>query len=104
VTRGLAGDAASVDLWVHAFLACLVRRDLGEIEDVADVETVTGNLDAGEAVDGEVAERMRARGSRRDERHDDREKHEDPSQENAPFRATGAHRIEKWGLRASARR
>ena len=99
-----ARDATRVDRRIHSVLPRLVRRDLGEIEDVADVQPMPGHLDAREAVDGEVPERMRRRGGRCEERRGCDEDDEQLLHEKAPFRATGAHRIEKCGLIASARR
>ena len=65
---------------------------------------MAGHLDAREAVDREVAERMRRRGGRREQRRGRDEDDEQLLHESAPFRATGAQRIEKCGLSASARR
>ena len=48
--------------------ADLVRRDLGDIERVADVDVTPGDLDTGVVVDREVAERVRLGQCRRDER------------------------------------
>ena len=49
----------------------LEGRDLRQVEHVDDVEAVPGDLDAAEAVDREVAERMRGRGDRQaTERHE----------------------------------
>ena len=45
----------------------LVRRDLGDVERVSDVDVAAGDLDAGVAIDREVAERVCARGGRRHE-------------------------------------
>ena len=57
-----ARDAPRVHRGIDALLPRLVGRDLGEVEDVADVELVPGHLDAREAVDREVAERVSRRG------------------------------------------
>src|SRR5204862_2260442 len=84
-------------------LARLVGRDLGEVEHVADVERVTAHLDAGEAVDGEVAERVRRGRDGCSERRDEAEQ-EPEALHRTYLLARGAKRIEKCGLSASARR
>ena len=95
--------AARVHRRVDALLSRLVGRDLGHVEHVAHVEAVARDLDAREAVDREVAERMRLRRDRREQRSEQQAEH-DLLHEEAPFRATGAQRTEKWGLSARARR
>ena len=99
-----ARNARGVRAGVDALLARLVRRDLRQVEHVAGVEAVPGDFDPRETVDREVAERMRLRGDRCQQRKCQRENDHELPHERAPFRATCAHRMEKRGLRASARR
>ena len=84
----------------------LEGRDLGEVEDVVDEDTVARELDAGVVVDGEVAERVRARAARAGEcreRGDDEQRRDERTQPHLSVsRATGAHRTENSGLSASA--
>ena len=53
-------------------VAELEGRDLGEVEDVANVDAVAGELDARVVVDREVAERVGARRAREREHEPDR--------------------------------
>ena len=99
-----ARQTPRIDSGIDAILASLVRRDLGHVEDVADVELMPGHLDAREAVDREVAERVGRRDRRCEKRRSCDEDDEQLLHDDAPFRAMGAHRIEKCGLIASARR
>jgi hypothetical protein len=85
----------------HA-LALLEGRDLGQVEHVADVERVARGYDRREVVDGEVAERVREGRSGSDERRHGRDEDGEALHESASL-ATGAQRIEKCGLSASAR-
>ena len=96
------GDAPRVHAGVDALLARLIGRDLGQVEDVAHVQPVAGDLDAREPIDGEVAERVRLRGDGGDEggRQDGEG---EQTLHGVPFRAVEAHRTEKFGLSASAR-
>ena len=90
----------------HA-VARLEGRDLGQVEDVADVHAVSGDLDPGVVVDREVAERMRGCFPRlgEDDRDDDEGRHDGREAPHASAsRATGAHLTEKTGLCSSARR
>src|SRR3954470_8522605 len=97
---GPARDAARVRLRVDA--ARLEGGDLRKVEDIDDVEAVTRDLDAAEAVDREVAERVSRRRDRDDER---RERSQDDDQAlHAYLLARGAHSTEKCGFRRSARR
>ncbi len=98
------GDAAREHSRIDSLLTGLIGRDLGKVEHVADVEPVAGDLDPGEAVDREVAQRMGLRGGRHGQAGDDSQQDDDLPHGVTPFRATGAHRIENRGLRASARR
>src|SRR5438067_5168793 len=82
--------------------AGLVRGDLGQVEDVADVDPVARDLDTAEAVDGEVAERVRRGHDRGGERRQ-RDEDQDELLHEAYLRATGAQRSENCGLTASAR-
>ena len=99
-----AREARGVRAGIDALLLRLERRDLREVEDVADVQPVAGHLDAGEAVDREVAERVRLRGDGREQRCCKPDEHDELLHRSAPFRATGVQRTEKRGLSASARR
>ena len=81
----------------------LEGRDLGEVEDVADVEPVPGDLDAREAVDREVAERVCGGCGRRERALPRPRRGRRAASSRASLLATGAHRIEKCGLSASAR-
>ena len=72
------GEAGGADV-----VAELERRDLGQVEDVAHVDAVARQLDRGVVVDGEVAERMRARGAGRGE-------HERESRRRAVLRSCEA--------------
>ena len=84
----------------------LEGRDLGQVERIAHVDAVAREVDGGEVVDGEVAERVGRRGTREHGCAEDPEqRHEDDEPFHwSAFLATGAQRIEKWGLSASARR
>src|SRR5207245_304899 len=82
-----------------AVAAGLERWNLGEVEDVADVEPVAGDLDAAEAVDGEVAERVRRSSGRSEQRSRDAE--QEQAFHRASLLAVGAQRTEKRGLSAS---
>ena len=99
--REQGGVAGAADLGT-----LLERRDLGEVERVADVDRVAGEVDGCEVIHGEVAERV-CRGARRhdedDERRREREDDCETGLHRSAFRATGAQRIEKCGLSASAR-
>jgi hypothetical protein len=53
----------------------LVGRDLGEVEDVVEVDVAAGELDTAVSVDGEVAEGMGRGEAGQEERAD--EEHED---------------------------
>ena len=87
-------------------VAGLEGRDLGEVEDVVDEDTVARELDAGIVVDGEVAERVRARaagtGKCRERGDDEQGRDEHAPPHLSASRATGAHRTENSGLSASA--
>src|SRR3954468_23706895 len=96
---GPARDAARVRLRVD--VTGLKRGDLREVEDVDDVEAVTGDLDAAEPVDREVAERVSRRRDRDGERGERGEN--DDQALHAYLLATGAHSTEKCGFRRSAR-
>ena len=69
------GDPARIGTRVDAAgLLRLEGRDLGHVEDVTDVDPVARDLDPAEAVDREVAERVRGRarrGRERDQRDED---------------------------------
>ena len=73
-----------------------------------DEDTVARELDAGVVVDGEVAERVRARaagtGERRERGDDEQGRDEHAPPHLSASRATGAHRTENSGLSASALR
>src|SRR4051812_15481083 len=97
-------EAPGVVLSVDALLLRLERRDLRQVEDVADVEPVARDLDAREAVDREVAERVRLRGDRRKERQRKRGKENELLHRRLPLSATGDQSTEKRGLSASALR
>ena len=83
-------------------VALLVRRDLGQVEDVLHVDAVAGGLDRAVAVDREVPERMCLRrcgnGERGEQADEERETFHD-----AYLLATGLQRSEKCGFRRSAR-
>src|SRR5262249_7667006 len=66
---GAAGDSMRITASVDP--SRLERRDLGEVEDIPDVDARACHLDPAKAVDGEVAERMRRRGGRDDQRSRD---------------------------------
>ena len=97
-------DAVRECICVDALGACLVGRDLCQVQDVPDVERVSGDFDSREAVDREIAERMSLRRNRREERKREGCDEHESFHGVAPFRATGAQRIEKCGFSASARR
>src|SRR5207244_1747923 len=84
-------------------LACLEGRDLGEVEDITNVDPRARDLDPAETVDGEVAERMSRRGDGQHERGDPGGEQREPLHAEY-LTATGAHSTEKCGLRARARR
>src|SRR4029078_6707884 len=69
-----------------------------------DVDAVAGEVDGREVIHGEVAQRMRRRSSGERGCTEDPEhaNHDEESFHWSAFLATGAQRIEKWGLRASA--
>ncbi len=97
---GVAGDPPRVGVRIDA--TGLERRDLGQIQHVADVEPRARGLDPAEAVDREVAERVRRRERRERERRGRESKEHEPPHRRA-FLATGDHKTEKCGLSASAR-
>src|SRR5207248_1459679 len=66
------GEAARVGRRVDALLSRLVGRDLRDVEHIADVEPVTGDLDPCKVVDREIAERVCLRGCRREQRGGER--------------------------------
>ena len=94
------GDPAGVGARVD--VPGLEGGDLGHVQHVADVQPVPGDLDAAEAVDREVAERVRRSGcwSKQRGRHD--EENGEPFHRSSRL-ATGAQRIENCGFRRSAR-
>src|SRR6476619_8045026 len=93
-------DAPSVG--AHGDVTGLERWDLGQVQDVMDVEPWARGLDPAESVDREVAERVRCRECRqRKERGRDDKEHEPPHER--AFLATGDHKTEKCGLSARAR-
>ena len=69
----------------------LVRRNLGDVERVPDVDVAAGDLDAGVAIDREVSERVRARRRRHRKQsgQDAAERNQDKC-DAAPHR-TGSH-------------
>ena len=83
----------------------LERRDLRQVECVADEDAVTREIDRREVIDGEVAERM-GRGSsgceQRSRRRDDGDEEERQSLHKTTCRAIGANRTEKFGFNPSA--
>ena len=104
--RGGVGREAAVGLDERALAEA---RDLGHVDDLAQVELAAAGLDAQVAVDGEVAERVgRGRpgagdehgGERRQGGEDEEAAPHDPSLRSSR-RATGAQRTEKAGLRLS---
>ena len=99
-----ACDLARVHLRVDAPLPRLVRRDLRHVEDIPDVQAVARDLNSCEVIDREVAERVCLCCDRNEQRDRNDDQYDEPLHEVTPFRATGAHRIEKWGFSASARR
>ena len=95
------GDPACVGIGVDA--AGLEGRDLGHVEDVADVDAVARDLDPAEAVDREVAERMGGRGGRREQGGDGDEQDEE-SLHRSSLLATGPQSTEKCGFSAQRAR
>src|SRR5439155_14028478 len=95
----VGGDPSRVCAGIDA--AGLERGDLRHVEHVPDVEPWSGDLDAAEAVDREVTERMRRGLSREGERRNRKGEKREPLHRRA-FLATGNHKIEKCGLIASA--
>ena len=84
-------------------VAELERRDLGHVERVVDVDAAARELDRRVPVDREVAERMRLRRRRDEQRRQAGDDEQEPLHARAS-RATGAQRMEKCGFRSSARR
>src|SRR5262249_5705077 len=82
--------------------AGLERRDLRHVEHIEDVDARARDLDSAEAVDREVAERVRLRGDRREQRRREADDERDPLHASA-LRATGVHSSEKRGFSLSAR-
>ena len=81
----------------------LIGRDLGDVERVPDVDVAAGDLDAGVAIDREVAERVRARRRRRREQSgDDAAERNQGKCDAAPHR-TGSHYASKRFVEAGAR-
>src|SRR3954447_22855673 len=96
-TRDAPREAGRVDA------SGLEGGNLRQVEDVAHVDARAGDLDATEAVDGEVAERMGGCRDRQRERcHGCKQKCD--AFHAAYRRATGAQRTEKCAFRSSARR
>ena len=87
-----------------SMLARLEGGDLGEVEDVANVDAVARDLDPAETVDREVAERMRRRRRRRTSSRERGDRGATRRFTRRTSFATGAHSSEKCGFRASARR
>ena len=84
----------------------LEGRNLGHVQHVADVEARARDLDPAEAVDREVAQRMRRRQRREREPGHDRGRQgseREPLHRRA-FLATGDQTIEKCGFNPRARR
>ena len=98
-----AAETGGICPGVDAPLPRLERRDLCEIEHVAHEQPVAGNVDACEAVDREVSERMRSSCRRDGERRSRGENEQEPFHD-AYLRATGDQRTEKRGFSARARR
>ena len=82
----------------------LEGRDLGEVEDVEDVDAVAGGDDAAVVVGGEVAERVRGGDGRQRPARASSGERDQSALHRASLRATGAQSSEKCGLSASARR
>ena len=82
-------------------LPLLEGGDLGEVEDLLDVDPVARDLDGAEAVDREVSEGVRERVRGTDERAQQGDEDDEPLHD-ACLLATGAHTREKCGLVSSA--
>ena len=103
VDRQLGTPRDSTRIGPRVDLAGLERRNLRQVEHVDDVHARPRDLDPAEAVDREVAERMRRRSNGNDERCHRNEEEDEPLHDSH-FRATGAQSNEKCGFSASARR
>src|SRR4051794_29634471 len=98
-----AGKPCGIHPAVDAALPRFEGRDLCKIEHVTHEQPLAGNVDTCEAVDREVAERVR-RGGRRDGERRRRDENDQEPFHDANLLATGDQRTEKCGLTASARR
>src|SRR5690348_1730122 len=100
---GPARDPCGVGARVDA--PGLEGRDLGQVEDVEDVDAVACDLDPAEAVDREVAERVCGGGRGPREETDSGEAADDEQLlHRASLLAVAPHRNEKFGFRRAARR